>query len=390
MRWLWKSSLRRRASNWLFIAFGMSLGSFLVQWYSGPGRRSFKNEHAGLYVSPDRLNLGLVWDDPSIEIRVPIENRTPHRLQIARFHNSCGCTAVKPGALVIEPQGSTVATISLDLQTRSVLHGSQPRPFAVHIVPELVETCIVPAAWTIHGTVRRRFIASPPHLSFGDVVAGETPSSSRGCRILSRTRLQNVYCKCPPGLASGAVVADRGSTYDLQVTLSPCLPVGSFQFDVVLAGQEAATGDKCEFKLPVAGRIVDVVQLIPDVLRLGIRRLGDVVEEDVVIRSRSGAPLYSISASSNETDTSVSSSFTIPSGHSFAIRQEISAAGFQRREIAFEIQESHGSSPRTIFLRLEYYGTQAAVSVRPARADRNALQLVSGPSGRYAPALRLR
>src|SRR5262249_52816263 len=91
---------RGRGLALLLGACGVCSWCAVVQKGRGP-------DSTGLWVSPERLNFGEVWEAEQFRWVLPVTNGSGEDIEIVNFATSCNCLSVEPRAVVI-PAGQTV------------------------------------------------------------------------------------------------------------------------------------------------------------------------------------------------------------------------------------------------------------------------------------------
>jgi hypothetical protein len=150
----------------------------------------------GLYVNPERLTIGEVWEDDHFAWVLPIENRSRWSIPIKRFYNSCVCTEIDPPALVIPAGQSRDVRLTIDLMTE---HGEDRRDAAVRDFAVTVGAVVrqpdgreVNQDWEIRGRVKRTIQFEPAAIDFGMHSERAQPLPSRRIQVRCLTPLDSL------------------------------------------------------------------------------------------------------------------------------------------------------------------------------------------------------
>jgi hypothetical protein len=319
---------------------------------SAPQRVAAQTE--GLVVNPQYLDFGEVWEDPRFVWTLPIENRSPVDITIPEFSVSCTCVGIEPQSLTIPAGQTTNVKLTLNLPAeRPQKWDGTPWKFQARIYPEL-EGLRHPG-WLVQGRVRTAFTLSARLIHYGDSLVRGQPFESQTVTLTPAMPLEGVTARCDPPLAAVQVTkeADR---YSLRITPSESLPVGPFKFEVLV---EAVTreGRRAIGIIAVQGRVLGDISPVPDMIAFGAGPLGEMMEETLVLQSRSGRPFEVVGCEGKADGVDVQAiGATGDQVHMFRVQLRISQLGDQTATIRFLVRAMGAAKPEDVSLPVSYHG----------------------------------
>jgi hypothetical protein len=191
----------------------------------------------GLYIQPQSLDLGEVWETPDHSFRLTIQNVGKQTRSISRFQTTCGCLQLDPPGRTIAPGEKAEFNAHLDLMHRLPYQiGLAQWPKVVRIDPVFEGDLTATLGWEMKAVVRSRVSTNRMQIPFAD------RCSSDGDRVWSKVRATaHVPLKClqatvRPNYAATRIESNPASPEDYFIFVSPnpSLPLGAFRFEVRL------------------------------------------------------------------------------------------------------------------------------------------------------------
>jgi len=326
-----------------------------------------------LSVEGDPLDFGDVWEQEHFVWTLPVRNTSSEPLQILDIRFSCpACTSVYPKSLHI-PVGQTAGvTIELNLSCPSC--GAAEQPFRVSLVPLVEGHESDKVTWNITGRVRRLFDLSPGLLDFGDALVRGEPFPAKSLRVVCNAEVTEVAAKCDESLAKVEVALDRAhpAAWSISVTPSESLPVGDFRFHVVLEALSRSGKKLPPKRIPVIGCVVEDVVLVPSNVAIGAAKLGQVIEELVLLRSRGGRSLEVVAVDCEQSEGVVVTRKPdcVSKGEAFEVRQTVLESGTRVNHVRFRVRYGDTAEEIELPLTISYHGVfESQPGHDPAEVD---------------------
>lgn len=366
---------RVRESDWSgpFAGLGFTLVVCAFAYWLGLRARPESTSIDGLYVAPECLDFGDVWEQRDFILRLPIENRTKQNIRIRAFISTCGCVDAEPKSMEVGPGAKETLRVKLNLSFRpadaaSSANQEAVRDFTVEVAPRIRDDIGPVRAWCIHGRVRVALAIAPRSLNFGNRLVHETRHPTESLQVRPIVPISDLTAECDPAVASVRLQRrDGSSTYDLQVTPNLALPVGPFSIQVRLHPNDQDGHPLPTLTVPVEGRVLDEVQPFPLALQLGARQLGETATETISFQCLTGKafkvrlePIQPPSESLAVIPISESAS-TQPA---YRVTQLIAIEGSQTATLTFKVTiDDHKAT--TVSLPVTYYGVASRATGTP-------------------------
>jgi hypothetical protein len=310
-----------------------------------------------LSIPPDALNLGTIWENEDFMWTAPIENREAEPIEVKSFGKTCNCLSIEPQSFVIRPGERRELRLHIDLISQTKPTGE----VAVRLWPQLRANSGTELAkhrapeWTVSGQVRRA-LALDRSVYLGRHSELAQPLLARTIPIEVLVPLESLSAQCDvPGFTASVELPQGKDKTVLRLTPPSYLSVGAFQGTIrlkpVLKGGEALPAREIRF----SGKIVPDVEVVPPVVQVGGRGLGETFEELVVLRSIAGRMLAAVRAETEGEGLSVEA---IEGGGSYRIRQRVCGVGLQTNRVHFHT-ESDGR-PVAIVVPVSYTGLESS------------------------------
>lgn len=296
----------------------------------------------GLYVNPERLNFGEVWQDDRFAWVLPIENHSPSDVTIERFYNSCVCTEINPSSLVIPAGQSRDIRLTIDLLTEKAYDRPPEavRDFAVAVqaVVKGADGKKTDQGWEVRGRVKTAIQFEQPVVDFGTHSELAQPLPPRRIAVRCFTRLDSLAVS--GSLHNFPVRVTRRSEgpleFDLEIVPKAGLPVEEYKFDLsvvpILPGKKRLAAKK----LHVVAWVVPDLQASPPEVALGAVPVGESAEATITLSSLTGCVFTVEGWHCTSDQVTVERKVADTGDPAFQVKwARVSAPGQQRAEIVF-------------------------------------------------------
>lgn len=319
--------------------------------------RPSDNSAGALFVAPDSLELGDVWEESSFPWPVEIENRSTRDIEVKEFGHSCTCTSVDPPSLVVPAGEKCTVRLTLSLTPKRSDDMRLEAEFEEFLLPRLAGGLPANSSvrWKIHGRVHRVLHLEKPVLDFGRIPESAQPLGTRTSAVSTLVPVSRVEVKCnsPSFRASVCRRKDQADQFSVSVTPAEKLPVGPFHCDVTLSarledGQQVRAGtlrvEGTVIKnLRVEGRIISDIDVTPPTVVFGARAIGEEASETVTIFSYSGKQFEVEKAKASSGDITVQRLPGDPTGGAvYSIKQRIAGSGLAANSVVFAVRTEKG------------------------------------------------
>lgn len=278
-------------ARWLTASAVLGISFGVAYWGGLYARKSRQPTDqvvvGGLMVPTANLNIGAVWEEEGFVWQLPIRNVANDTIEIRKFNNSCGCTAIEPPHLTIQPGATSTVKLTIDLAHRSHAEAEfAQRPFAVSVQPVTSRTRAGGVGWQIHGTIRSRVTLDTKSVHFGDRPIHGRPAVTRKVLATVHIPCQDLEVSVNPAIATATVKRrnDDPPRFEITISVNPDLPPGYFQTQAKLS--VVAPNGKRELAsiLPIAGEMRTEVRLLPERVLLAPTPIGETAEAVVTLQ----------------------------------------------------------------------------------------------------------
>jgi hypothetical protein len=354
-----------RSRAFVILILGISCSG--VFWLGAASYR-MREVRAGLWVNPDGLDIGEVWEAKDFLWTLPIVNHTDEDIQIINFTTSCSCLSISPSSLNV-PAGQTAnVSLTIDLTKKNQAQGGSAVPQAgppvrninVEVVPILKNGQPAQVRWTIFGRARSVITLAEPALDFEESIVRGYPIVPRKMKVTASIPLEDLKVIIDPTFASARVSKVPGGSgiYEVEVVPDKHLSLGFFTVPLKLVpiGQDGKQYPYLEF--PVSGTVSADVRVVPTALHFGALNIGESREEIVVLRSNSGKSYKVETFHSSSEDVVIKPADTnIPGAQAFRVTQKASHMKNSSALVRFSIRsEVTPDTPVELFLKVTYHG----------------------------------
>jgi hypothetical protein len=319
--------------------------SFGVAYWGGLYARKWRQPTdqavvEGLMVPTASLDIGEVWEETDFVWRLPIRNLTSDTIEIRKFGSSCGCTAIEPPKLSIQPGETATVQLTIDLTHRSSAEkGQAQRPFTVSVHPITPRTRRGGLGWQLHGTVRSRVTLDAKSVHFGDQPVHGQPAATRQVLGTVHVPCQDLEVTVNPLVATATVKRrkDDPAQFEISIAVNPELPPGNFQTDAKISLVSAEGKRQLASLLSIAGEMQPEVRLLPARVLLAPAPIGETAEAIVTLQA---PPKANVAVDHIEIDDSglrvePAAIAGIPAGCAYRFLQKVAKEGDQTNTVRF-------------------------------------------------------
>ena len=318
----------------------------------------------GLYVNPESLNFGEVWEDNRFAWVLPIENRSPTEVTIDRFYNSCVCTEILPPSLVIPAGERKNIPLTIDLMTEKA-YDCPPqaiRDFTVGIaaVVKRADGKEVNQTWEIRGRVKTAIQFEEPAIDFGMHSVRSQPLRPKRITVRTFTPLDTLAVS--GRLHYFPVRATRqeqdSSRFDLEIVPLPDLPAERYKFDISVVPILPGGRRLAAKNLPVFAWLVSDIQASPPEVVFGAVPVGEAAETTITLHSLTERAFTVDEWNCTCSHVTIEPELANTGDTAFRVKwSRVNAPGQQQAEAVFRIRTS-GEEDQTVKVPVKCFGIQ--------------------------------
>lgn len=268
-------------------------------------------------------------------------------LEFTQVRVSCGCTVATPSKKVLQPRESCTIDVSMDGRRFTGL-----KNVTVHVTvgPTYVST----AELRVRANSRTDVVFNPGGVVFGTVAAGQTPTQPvdveyagnldwRVTEVLARDtpfsiELGELYRRQPrPGVHQVG--------YRVKVTLKANAPAGALKREIHLRTNDPASP---LISVLVEANVEASLSVLPSPLRLGTVRVGQAVQQRVVVRGRTPFRVLAVDGLGDGLELAAPPSATPAPVQTLTFRCRPGRAGDLRRSVRIRTDLQNASVPLSI------------------------------------------
>jgi len=243
---------------------------------------SNKTSWAEKMFSELEYDFGVVTKGADARHSIAIKNTFGEAITLHAAKSTCGCTTPELSTRLLQPG----ETGYLELKLNTVKYSRHKHP-NVDVQLSFGNSAIATVRVAVTAYIRDDVTTSDDTLDFGVVGTGEPAKRSVTVNYHGRanwkiTGVQDVSDDMSVEV-SRPVRTSQGLTYQLNVTLSPNLPVGAFERSLVVLTEEPA---KSYIPLRVRATIEPDIMVATPVVQLGTIRAGESKATRLIVRGR--------------------------------------------------------------------------------------------------------
>lgn len=224
-------------------------------------------------------DFGVTPRGPMLTHYFTIKNNSSESMTISGLRVSCGCVVASTPVATIKAGESSYITIQMD--TRRFTGQKDVTVFVTFSAPRREEVTLL-----VKANGRDDLSIYPESLAFGNQKKGAAAKASVQVTFRSdpQWKIDEVKCDSEHVKAEAKLIKREGYevTYEVTATVGPDLPVGRWRSDVWLHTSNAALA---KVRVPLSVDVTAAVTASPGIVDLGEVRVGDSVEQNVMIRA---------------------------------------------------------------------------------------------------------
>ncbi|MBI1900438.1 MAG: hypothetical protein HYS13_04890, partial [Planctomycetia bacterium] len=238
-----------------------------------------------LWIPPERLDFGEVWQEKRFEWILPIENRANREITIAELISNCGCAVIElePRPLTIPAGGKANLRAILDLTPPDGPKVGASRRIEFEFGVKLRNEG--PQTFSLRGVVRTPVALDPMKVDFGETLVVGTEHSSRRVVVHELWPLGSVACEADSNCGIAELSASEGGKRILTFQPRPDLGAGEHPSVVRLICRTPEGDALPPVEIPVKLTILPELRAMPAKLYLGHCSPGGELEGEVVLQS---------------------------------------------------------------------------------------------------------
>lgn len=215
--------------------------------------------------------------------KLTIENGGTEEIHISRFHGDCRCTSFRPTTLAVPPGSS--AEVELEIRLGPV-SGERFELLVVADAKGVDSGKDLKAQWTLSGRVVRDADLSAYRVDFGELTEDQLGKATRQVKVRAKAPLKWVT-------AASRTEAIRAESVGPDITLRAMgpLPMGQLQGEVAVSVKFKGRERPVDMALWATLRVLSEIEVIPERILAGRRKVGTKAQEEVILASRTGKRL---------------------------------------------------------------------------------------------------
>jgi hypothetical protein len=315
----------------LFCALAICLGAALG-WGLRPSFLRQGKQVAQLWIPPDALNMGTIWEDEQFKWTAPIENREATPIEVESFGTTCNCLSIEPNSFVLEPGERRELRLRINLTSQVKETGEVAVGLWAHVKKDDRKPGEpLGPEWKITGQVRR-VLKFNRRLYLGEHSELAQPLLMRTIPIEVLVPLESLSAECDLSGFTVNVERPEEGKGELRLLSVTSRDLGAFEGTVslhpILKGGEQLPVQRLEFE----GKIVPDMEAVPPAVQVGGRVLGDTIEDVVILRSLTGRELLGVRVKAEGQGLAVD---PVEDNLRFRIRQEVICTGSTMNRVHF-------------------------------------------------------
>lgn len=264
---------------------------------AGESLRMPCNSEAGSLVC-DGLELGDIWERESLSAVLQVRNAGKVECELVDLRASCACVSVEPKRLSIPPGAEREIRLELDVTPKG--HEDRTRDERSISLPIWGNELSADGSsreryWVVQGRVKRVFRGSPA-AAFDRRSERSQPLPPVVVPLVTSLDLESIRVVESAHFSASVQPMMEHGKWNLSVVPSKELKTGVYEDRIVLEPKLRGGPNVPSFTIPVALRLVDDIEAIPEVIQTGNRLAGTVSITRVELRSLTGSPFVLLEA----------------------------------------------------------------------------------------------
>jgi hypothetical protein len=292
-------------------------------------------------------------DEKSVR-RLTIANHTRETVLVSRIFGDCRCVKFRPSTFTIPAQGQV--EIEMDVVATETNRTADRLELQIGVDAEAETIGRHQVSWRIAGKLVREMEWEAPALTLGEVAESDRTQTKSTLRFSAKEPIEWMEARSSHPAFRATIHRDgqRG-----QIEVVPSEPTqGVVHATLFIEAQFQGKPEPRHYKIAVQAYFLPEIELSPERLLSGIRSVGEVVEEEVRITSRSGTPFTMLRFGTEGKGITITPrEGTNVAEHRFDIRYQITQPGFREQTTWFEIQRP-GQAVQRLTLPLQQIGRE--------------------------------
>ena len=305
---------------------------------------------AVLFVPPEKLDFGRVWESNHFEWSFPVTNRGAEPLTVVGVGSSCSCLSVSPPRFSLKPGETTTVTAVVDLTAKK--RPTDEAAFLLTPIVELASKATPPTVqWVVKG-YSQRLLTLDRRPTFGRVSVLDQPLKPVSLLVSSAIPVYLVAKSDHPTIE--AVIRHTPgdlTKYRVELASQKPLPLGPVKGNLTLTPTDPTNAKLPAITVPFDALIVPDVECLPPAVLGGGHKLGTTFTQSVSLASLGNRPFKVLSATAEGPGLSV-----IQDGSEYLITQVCQGAGQQTGKVVFQVEAADGRY--AITAEVSYVGIQ--------------------------------
>jgi hypothetical protein len=337
----------------------------LVFWLAMRSRRMLGTLQETLYVPPEQLALGDIWETDRFSTSLTIYNSKPEVIRIRGIAPSCPCVSIQTGSLVVRPGESVTVPVVLDLtqMPRTKSSVDEVARFGVSLFPQIENSSpnSLPRfeSWTITANVHCPFAFDRPRVDFGEVWLGGQGPVSQKISIVTRADIRGVKPEYDQHIITVNLKQNTQTQNRLELEVTPRrdLKPGIYETTIKLMG--TAPDGQCVASSCKARIIaLDDLYTIPSAI-VGTKLIGEKICETVVVAARSQKAFEILGLETDSEIIALSPAGDIGEGvPKFHASVTVHNLGIQKHHITVHLRSVLDQIPSKITIPVRVHGVQ--------------------------------
>jgi hypothetical protein len=249
-----------------------------------------------IFVGVTNHDFGTCPHGAHLKHRIPMKNIYAVPLEITEIRTSCGCLTWTPSSKVLKPKEEGYIDIVMDA---SKFKGPKTVSLFISVGPKYVSTAVI----QFTANARTDVVFNPGEINFGVVQAGDTQLRIMDVEyagVMDWRILEVVKTKAAPFAVTATETFRQAKGllktgkvgYQLQVTLNPDAPPGSFREELLLKTNDPASPVLTVF---IEGNVQAALAVTPDQVKFEKVKVGQKVTQKVVVKGKQPFRILSVS-----------------------------------------------------------------------------------------------
>jgi hypothetical protein len=299
-----------------------------------------------LYIPPESLAFGNVWEQPDFVLSVPISNKSKRPIDV-HFSSACSCAAIKPSNLKLQAGETSIIGLSLNLFNRDQSPESGGIFQSSIIADYDQDGSPSQAKWAVQGSLSALWALPRFSIDFGQRSVLEQSLPPFRVKLSSHQPLRDIWVRSTNPNVKVEILEEPSPSDEIFLIVTPMnLHAGPITGSIILDYVSPFSNRDRPLSLPFAGMIVDDVQPPNSRILFGVHAVGSITMEQVSLKSLSGTPfdVVGIGSMSKGISATPTGPASADGSHVYSIHQRIVSTGDHATTLTFHIRSKKGES----------------------------------------------